>query len=630
MKKNYTRLMTVLTLALAAVLNASAQNPWKSHKADTPASEEMTPMAGTSGKIYLGHCKYSDYIYEYDGLSLDRDARIGVGIRLPRAMFEKYIGGTITAIRCGWDDAASSATYECFVRETHFNGEDLATGKGNVKFGWNEVRLSTPITITDTESLCVGFYTNVKKGVCSIPKFYPNGIANSCFLFHGETDENGEEVWYDSNSMGIMPIMLVITDSEGRFNNLVDITSLRYDEIVQTNKENVGLFVINNTGSNNISSLEVTTTQGEQTFSSNIKLSSSIAAGTSSKVKLPIYCFGTGQANISFTKVNGETPASAAQKSIHFIGIPEATAQQYVHKPLIEFYASENLYHIPTYFDDYFMMGYEPYKDLINVVCQHTDDKFMIGDPDEAIHMLLAHVKNDSMNVFVPDMTINRTAYASAPINIEGTPMHMGILYPTPSQEQYYDDVIEHPTFASVNVEANLNEAGDEVSIVVSGNVAEGVLPDGEQLSLTVYLMENEVESYDQRFWDDKEASESTNRYVHYNVIRENLTPMWGKPIGMVAGNYSMTFKTDVYSDYNPEKLSVIAFLNRGEQNGNLERQIINSTESPVKSFATGIESVEANSINANSRWFDLSGRRVLMPQKGGIYILNGKKVVLK
>ena len=191
MKKNYTRLMTVLTLALAAVLNASAQNPWKSHKADTPASEEMTPMAGTSGKIYLGHCKYSDYIYEYDGLSLDRDARIGVGIRLPRAMFEKYIGGTITAIRCGWDDAASSATYECFVRETHFNGEDLATGKGNVKFGWNEVRLSTPVTITDTESLCVGFYTNVKKGVCSIPKFYPNGIANSCFLFHGETDENG-------------------------------------------------------------------------------------------------------------------------------------------------------------------------------------------------------------------------------------------------------------------------------------------------------------------------------------------------------------------------------------------------------------------------------------------------------
>ena len=160
--------------------------------------------------------------------------------------------------------------------------------------------------------------------------------------------------------------------------------------------------------------------------------------------------------------------------------------------------------------------------------------------------------------------------------------------------------------------------------------MAEGVLPDGEQLSLTVYLMENEVESYDQRFWDDKEASESTNRYVHYNVIRENLTPMWGKPIGMVAGNYSMTFKTDVYSDYNPEKLSVIAFLNRGEQNGNLERQIINSTESPVKSFATSIESVEANSINANSRWFDLSGRRVLMPQKGGIYILNGKKVVLK
>ena len=630
MKKNYTRLIMAIALSFAILQNASAQAPWKSHKAETPAEATMTPMASTPGKIYIGHCVYDSYIYEYDGLSLDRDARIGVGIKLTREMLKNYIGGTITAIRCGWDDRESNATYECFVREGNFNNADLATGTGTAAFGWNEIRLSSPITIPDTEALCIGFYTNVKKGVCSIPKFYPTEVPNSCFLFHGEINESGKEVWYDSRSMGVMPIMLVITDSEGRFGNLVDISSLLYDEIVQSNMDNAGLFVINNIGSNNIYSLEVTTTQGEQTYTSSIELTKAIATGTSSKVKLPIHCFGTGAAKVSFTKVNDEIPASITEKSIHLIGVPEATAQQYVHKPLIEFYASENLYHIPTYFDDYFMMGYEPYKELMNVVCQHTDDKFMIGDPDEAILMLLAHANNDSMKVYMPDMTINRTAYASSPINVAGTPMHMGILYPTPSQELYYDDIIDHPTFGSVNVEATLNEEKDEITIVVSGNVAEGVLPEGEQLNLTVYLMENEVESFDQRFWDDKEASETTNRYVHYNVIRENLTPMWGKPLGMVAGNYSMTFKTDVYSDYNPEKLSVIAFLNRGEQNGNLERQIINSTESPVKSSATGIESVEANSANGNSLWFDLSGRRVLTPQQGGLYILNGKKVILK
>ena len=83
-------------------------------------------FAQTAGNIYLGHCKYDDYIYEYDGLSLDHDSKVGVGIKLTRDMFEDYIGGKISAFRCGWDDAASSATYDCFVRVGNFNGETIA------------------------------------------------------------------------------------------------------------------------------------------------------------------------------------------------------------------------------------------------------------------------------------------------------------------------------------------------------------------------------------------------------------------------------------------------------------------------------------------------------------------------
>lgn len=630
MKKNYTGLILAFAFAFAFVLNASAQNPWKSHKATAPAGTETQTLAATAGNVYVGHCPYDAYIYEYDGLSLDRDARVGVGVKLPRALFEKYIGGTITAIRCGWDDTASNATYDCFVRIGSFNSENIASGSGTVRFGWNDVKLTSSVTIPDTDTLCVGFYTDLKKGVCSIPKFYPTGIANSSFLFHGETTADGDEIWYDSRDLGMMPIMLKITDSTGQFNNLIDISSVRYDQIVQSGVDNVGLFNIKNVGSNNISSLEITVSQGEESRSTTIDLSKAIEIGLSSKAKLPIFCFGTGETKVRFTKVNGVEPTNIPETTIHLIGISQETAQQYTHKPLIEFYASENLYHIPTYFDDIFMLGYEPYQEQMNVVCQHTDDKFMIGEPDEAILMLLDFVKGDSMKVFVPDMTINRTAYASSPVNLEGTPMHMGILYPTPLQTSYYDDILAHPTFASVNIDANIDESGEQVSIVVSGNVAEGVMPDDEPLFLTVYLMENEVESYDQKFWDDKEAAETTNRYVHYNVIRENLTPMWGKQLSVTGGDYSMTFKTDVYSDYNPEKLSVIAFLNRGSQNGNLERQIINSAEAAVKSATTGIAGVEAEGVRTGSTWYDLSGRRVLTPQKGGIYIMDGRKVILK
>ena len=41
----------------------------------------------------------------------------------------------------------------------------------------------------------------------------------------------------------------------------------------------------------------------------------------------------------------------------------------------------------------------------------------------------------------------------------------------------------------------------------------------------------------------------------------------------------------------------------------------------------TGVESIEAPGSEYNVV-YDLSGRRVEEPQKGGIYIVNGKKIV--
>ena len=44
----------------------------------------------------------------------------------------------------------------------------------------------------------------------------------------------------------------------------------------------------------------------------------------------------------------------------------------------------------------------------------------------------------------------------------------------------------------------------------------------------------------------------------------------------------------------------------------------------------TGIEELGGQNGAVNSEIYDLSGRRVMLPQKGGVYIMNGKKVVIK
>jgi hypothetical protein len=45
----------------------------------------------------------------------------------------------------------------------------------------------------------------------------------------------------------------------------------------------------------------------------------------------------------------------------------------------------------------------------------------------------------------------------------------------------------------------------------------------------------------------------------------------------------------------------------------------------------TGIQSMSGDSSSMdNNEWYDLQGRRVSQPTKKGLYIRNGKKVVVK
>jgi hypothetical protein len=43
----------------------------------------------------------------------------------------------------------------------------------------------------------------------------------------------------------------------------------------------------------------------------------------------------------------------------------------------------------------------------------------------------------------------------------------------------------------------------------------------------------------------------------------------------------------------------------------------------------TGIDSIRLTDADDTEHWYDLNGRRISKPQKG-VYILNGKKVVIK
>ncbi len=604
-------------------------------------SLEAMAQAGssTSGKVNLGYAQYDAQIWEYDGFSLDHDSKVGCAILLTRSQIEPYIGGTIVGMRVGWDTSEQTGTYNGFVRKT-FNGEDLTSGTATVKYsysdtnpGWNNMTLTRYVIPEDVDQLVVGFTTNLKKDVCAIPKVAPYGVKNSCYLWvEGDNDTQGNPAWVDMSAQGALPILLTIQDTNGNFNFLPAITSFYYDGVVRTDQTGSALVRLRNNGSVAISSLEITSRQGDDVYSQKVTLSKSLAAGlSSSSFLIPVKCFRSGNVELSITKVNNKDLTKPISRMVDMIGIPGNVAEKYTRRPLIEYYESENNYRSARYYDDYIEPGIDLYRNgEITYVSQHLDDQFMTGE-DDATVLMLALCDNDSSAISIPSMTIDRaisTDNISYQLNAAWNPTFATLI------GQYFtntiDYAIQHPTCLSVEASGVIAENGEDLTVTVGGEFAdaEACMPEGEKLCATVYLMESAVETDSQVFWTEKEKEEHLGAYEHANVIREVLSDPKGDVIENPA-TWTGTYQTTLDPTWNRENLYIVAFVHRDGKKGGWYMHVFNSCEGYILD-ASGINDTKSDMLNGKSSMtYDLQGRRVSRASKG-IFINGGKKVIVR
>ena len=590
------------------------------------------------GSLYVGYAKYDDQLWEYDGVMLNKDSKVGCAILITKDMIAPYAGGTIKGMRVGWGTTQMTGEYEGFVRND-FNGEDLSTGKATVKYsysdsnpGWNTMTMTDYVIPDDVEQLVVGFTTNVKSGVYAIPTIYPHYTKNSCYLWvDGDNDEEGNPLWVDRNEYGILPILLIVEDTQGTFGLVPVLTTFTPNGLVTAGEPSDCLMRLKNAGSQTIRSIEVTSRQGEQTYSKKVNLSSPIAASkTSGTFLVPLTCFESGDVELSITKVNDKELTKPITKTVNMLAVPKEVAEKYSRRPLMEYYESENNYRSARYYDEYITPLLEPVRNELTFVCQHLDDQFMTGD-DDATVLALQLCDNDSSRVSIPAMTVDRamnTGNILVQMSSTTNPMFDVLVDPT-----YFNLMLDAakdvPTFASVEAKGNAEATG--IAIEVNGEVAEGVLPEGEKPRLTVYLMEHDVFSDSQMFWTEKEKEEHIGEYTHVNVIREILANGVELP---ATGTYSWdTTVDDPDPMWNTENLYVVAFVHRDGQKGGKYMHVFNSTEGNL-SISDGINTLE--NASAASAVYDLSGRKLetrnqqLETLPKGIYIVNGKKFVVK
>ena len=226
----------------------------------------------------------------------------------------------------------------------------------------------------------------------------------------------------------------------------------------------------------------------------------------------------------------------------------------------------------------------------------------MTGD-DDATTLMVQLCSNDSSLAEVPSMSIDRSMSSdniSYQNNYSTTPK-FSVLY-EPYGSKAIKAAISHPTFLSIKAAGQLKDDMETVDISIEGEIAGGVLPEGEQPRLTVYLMERNVISDSQMFWSDKEKAIDT------------------------------TYTTQIDPTWELENLYLVAFVHRDGKLGGRRMQVFNSTEGEIDS-SVAVRDIQDNEGTAMASGkqtiLDLSGRRVQPGQlQHGLYIVNGKKVV--
>ena len=190
--------------------------------------------------------------------------------------------------------------------------------------------------------------------------------------------------------------------------------------------------------------------------------------------------------------------------------------------------------------------------------------------------------------------------------------------------------VLNVPTFVSIEASGELGEGelGINLSAEVKGEIAEGVMPEGEKPRLTVYLMESDVHSDSQLFWTEEEKEASEGEYTHANVIREILADAEALPEN---GSFSWTLDNyEADPQWNQKNLYIVAFVHRDGKRGGKFMHVFNSTEGEI-AIHTGIHIID-NDTDSNADIYDLGGRKVTRKDtlSKGIYIVNGKKIIVK
>ncbi len=573
----------------------------------------LSATGAAATTVVLGYC--NDEIKSTDSRdNLEYDAPIMGAVRFTSSQLAAYKGGKITKIRIG-AEAGMSKTY-VWVRPSLTEAAVTIKRLGTTADGWNEVTLDDPYTITGSE-IYVGFNGTLPEG--------KNIILN------GKTNSNGAFVavdnqWEDLSTANVGSLLIqAVVEIDGEV-NIVDmgIESLTADSKFAKNGDTRSFMATVGNYGTKAMTLPTLHYQIGNMPEQQVSQEKTIEPGTNYTVNFSaaIDNLPEGKNTMKvWMDVNDDIAENNEISSDIY-----AYTKSYPRKLLLEQFTTINCTNCPA--GNRVLNKVVSGKDNVAWVAHHvgygTDE--LTVSPSEDIMELgatsapLAMIDRSMLALSENNMPTFSIGYTS---ETYGAQM-VGIVY---------NQAALQPSFASVNINADYNEATRQLNITVSGEKNDDLYKLlYDNTALTVYLTEDNVKA------EQVQTGGDANSYYHNHVLRQALTASFGDDIQWNGNTYTATYNTVLNDAWKPQDMKIVAFVSRKYEGNAQKADVLNTNDFSISPL-TGIKGVNT-ADNATRRYFTLGGQQVNPAdmQPKGVYIeqtqtaagVQSKKIVME
>ena len=643
MKRN---LLFLLLFSIACLVGWAQPTPDNPEQWATEEAEDNPPLRLGFSNTYF-NTYYTKRFYE----QTDQAHEFGAAIYLSPQVLAKYRGAQIKSVHFAlWEEVGEH--YTVFVaRElgdaTHPTQpiSRNTVRRGNFHQGWNAVGID-PVTISGNEGLYIGWIGAVSAAEAMHGNFtldHTKGqFEANCNYF---MDAQGR--WYPIHSDVNLNLMIRgYADGDNLPTSDIALSKVDGPDIIWQNRPTTYDVTMTNYGMDYVMSVDVELLSDGKVYDN--KHFASVDLDHNERITLPLSGISfpdEGNHSLAFrvTQVNGnpDSDPSDNELSRSIFAVPEG-AEPYPRNILFEEMTSE-LDMLAPKADYVFNAAVQDRKEQVGNedviwVKHHIDGigKRKNGDPwdtyateyDPEYKRFYEGYPMQGCD-FLPAVVVDRNI-------INGMEEKAGVAYFVTDELALgglFNLCQQMPAYIQVTPTVDYNAATRQLSIDVDAEARLTEMIQQTDLRLTVYVVEDSLMTYIQRYNGDSEefmleiipgTSPAVGKFVQNGVIRAYPAGVWGDKVEIENLAIHRHYDVALDESWNPQNMRVVAFVHNYDANAQTGNNVVYNAGQTFIGTTNGIEEISSLPSPASSPIYDLQGRRVEHPAQG-LYIRNGR-----